>query len=78
MLGYVLNSVADDNSLAAETNREVLAGLTGVQCLGELPFIETAHADKNFPLDVLETELDLRTIEQLCCDRAVHPYAERK
>lgn len=62
VLGYVLNSVADDNSLAAETNREVLAGLTGVLCLGELPFIESAHAGKNFPLDVLETELDLRTI----------------
>ena len=62
VLGYVLNSVADDNSLAAETNREVLLGLTGVQCLGELPFIETAREGKNFPLDVFETELDLRTI----------------
>lgn len=62
VLGYVLNSVANDNSLAAETNREVLAGLTGVQCLGELPFIEAARAGKNLPPDVLETELDLRTI----------------
>ena len=62
VLGYVLNSVADDNSLAAETNREVLAGLTGVQCLGELPLIEAAPAGKNLPLDMLEVELDLRTI----------------
>jgi dethiobiotin synthetase len=62
VLGYVLNCVSNENSLAAETNREVLAGLTGVQCLGELPFIETAQAGENFPLDVFETELDLRTI----------------
>jgi dethiobiotin synthetase len=58
--GYILNRVSDVKSLAAETNREVLSALTGVQCLGELPFIETAQ--ETFPLDVFEAELDLRTI----------------
>ena len=41
--GYILNGVSNVKSLAADTNREVLSGLTGVQCLGELPFIETAQ-----------------------------------
>jgi dethiobiotin synthetase len=58
--GYILNGISNVKSLAADTNREVLSGLTGVQCLGELPFIETAQ--ETFPLDVFEAELDLRTI----------------
>src|SRR5215470_5641295 len=45
--GYVLNRVSNENSLAADTNREVMSGLTGVQCLGELPFVETAQ--ETFP-----------------------------
>ena len=62
VLGYILNRVSNENSLAADTNREVLAGLTGIQCLGELPFIESAQAGKTFPQDVFEAEFDLRTI----------------
>jgi dethiobiotin synthetase len=62
VLGYVLNRISNESSLAAETNREVLSGLTGVHCLGELPFIETAQAGETFPLDVFEAEFDLRTI----------------
>jgi dethiobiotin synthetase len=62
VLGYVLNRVSNENSLAADTNREVLSGLAGFQCLGELPFIETTQAGDIFPLDVFEAEFDLRTI----------------
>jgi dethiobiotin synthetase len=62
VLGYVLNRISNESSSAAETNREVLSGLTGFQCLGELPFIETAQAGETFPLDVFEAEFDLRTI----------------
>lgn len=62
VLGYILNRVSNENSLAADTNREVLASLTGIQCLGELPFIETAQAGETFPLELLEKELDLRMI----------------
>lgn len=58
--GYVLNRVSKDDSLAADTNREVLSGLTGVQCLGELPFVETAQ--ETFPLDVFEREFDLQPV----------------
>ncbi len=59
--GYVLNHMSKGNSLASDTNREVLSGLTGIRCLGELPFVETA-AGEIFPLDVFEAEFDLRTI----------------
>jgi dethiobiotin synthetase len=58
--GYVLNRVSNENSLAADTNREALSGLTGVQCLGELPFVETAQ--ETFPMDMFETEFDLRPL----------------
>jgi dethiobiotin synthetase len=62
VLGYILNRVSNENSLAADTNPQVLAGLTGAQCLGELPFIETEQAGETFPLDVFEKELNLRPI----------------
>lgn len=59
-IGYVLNQVTAELSLAAETNREVLSGLTGVPCLGEIPFASHADAQQ----DILK-ELDLRPIELL-------------
>jgi dethiobiotin synthetase len=62
VLGYVLNGVSNEPSLAAETNREVLAGLSGAQCLGELPFNETARAAGAFPPDVFEAQFELRKI----------------
>ena len=58
--GYVLNRVSNENSLAADTNREVLSGLTGVQCLGELPFVETTQ--QIIPVGVFEATLDLRGV----------------
>jgi dethiobiotin synthetase len=61
VLGYVLNSISNEPSLAAETNREVLLGLTGVSCLGELPFRETATDVSG----AVESELDLRAINLL-------------
>ena len=61
LLGYVLNSLTNQPSLAADTNREVLVGLTGLPCLGELPFNEPGAESAN----LLEAELDLRTIELL-------------
>ena len=59
LLGYVLNRLSNEDSLAADTNREVLAGLTGVACLGELPFQEPGAA----LADLFEAEIDFRTIE---------------
>jgi dethiobiotin synthetase len=43
--GYVLNQIESQISLAAETNREVLSNLTGVPCLGELPYYPNTQFD---------------------------------
>jgi dethiobiotin synthetase len=64
VLGYVLNRVSGESSLAAETNREVLFGLTGAPCLGDLPFIE-AETGNVLPADLLEEELSLRSLEPI-------------
>lgn len=61
-LGYVLNQISSDTSLAAETNREVLSVLTGVPCLGELPFYDT---QKFLPYDLFEKEFEFRLIAPL-------------
>jgi dethiobiotin synthetase len=42
--GYVLNRVAPPGDLAADTNGALLARLTRVPCLGELPWVEDAPA----------------------------------
>ena len=62
-IGYVLNQVSRETSLAAETNREVLAGMTGVPCLGELPFFSSPVAFNGETLARLEQELDLGWLE---------------
>ena len=61
-LGYVLNRVSNEASIAAETNREVLFGLTGVPCLGELPFV-AGEATNTFPLALFEAEFDIGGID---------------
>jgi dethiobiotin synthetase len=65
VVAYVLNRISNESSLAAETNREVLSNLTGVPCLGELPFIASSESQKSFPLDVFEEEFDLRFLEMM-------------
>jgi dethiobiotin synthetase len=64
-LGYVLNRIANETSIAAETNREVLFGLTGVPCLGELPFIEMTETQKTIPLVLFENEFDVRLMDRV-------------
>ena len=61
-LGYVLNNMSSESSLAAETNREGLLGLTGVPCLGE----SSHHGVHKFlPYEVFEKEFDIRLVERL-------------
>lgn len=62
-LGYVLNRVTGETSLAAETNREVLMNLTGAPCWGELPFILESNDIET--LNMFEKELDLQMIESM-------------
>lgn len=63
VIGYVLNCSTDQMSLARETNREVLANLTGVPCLAELPFIAMAKPTSAFPVGQFEKEFAVRLLE---------------
>lgn len=63
VLGYVLNQIESQPSLAAETNREALVSLTGVPCMGELPYIEDSHRQKAPPLELIDEQFDLRILE---------------
>jgi dethiobiotin synthetase len=63
VLGYVLNQIESHPSLAAETNREALVSLTGVPCMGEVPYIENSQTQKAPPFDLIDEQLDLRILE---------------
>ena len=63
VLGYVLNQIESQPSLAAETNREALVSLTGVPCMGELPYMEDSQSQKAPPLSLIDEQLDLRILE---------------
>jgi dethiobiotin synthetase len=69
VLGYVLNRAAQEGSLAADTNREVLANLTGVPCLGELPFVPAAESLNDFLIDLFEREFALGLMEPVLLRR---------
>jgi dethiobiotin synthetase len=64
VLGYVLNRVSNETSVAAETNREAMLGLTAVPCLGDFPFV-TAAENQTFPWELFEAEFDLSRIQML-------------
>jgi len=59
VLGYVLNQVTAETGLAAVSNREVLAAMTGARCLGEIPFASGTGSD------AILDELDFSTIGSL-------------
>jgi len=63
VLGYVLNQIDSPLSLAAETNREVLANLSAAPCLAELPFLENMEAKKILPPDWFKERFAFSFIE---------------
>lgn len=63
VLGYVLNQIDSPPSVAAETNRESLASLTGAFCMGEIPYIEPSRGPEAPLLDLMSEVLDLRVLE---------------
>jgi dethiobiotin synthetase len=65
VLGYVLNQIESHPSLAAETNREALVSLTGVPCMGEVPYMEDSQRQKAPPFDLIDEQLDLRILERV-------------
>ena len=65
VLGYILNQVASDKSLAAETNRAALLTLTAVPCLGEIHYLNNLATNRASLSDVVEERLDLSLVEML-------------
>ncbi len=63
VLGYALNQVTSDSSLAAETNPAALPSLTTVPCLGEIPYIEGLEAKRSSLADLFEERLKLGPLE---------------
>jgi dethiobiotin synthetase len=61
MLGYVLNRVSNESSLAAGSNLDALLALTAVPCLAEIPYIE----DGKRLSALFEETLDLRPLEPI-------------
>jgi dethiobiotin synthetase len=62
VLGYVLNQLEHQLSLAAETNREALVSLTGVPCVGELPYIQRSETGNMALADWFEGRLEIRLL----------------
>jgi dethiobiotin synthetase len=61
-LGYLLNRTSEENSLAAQTNREVLFSMTAVPCWGELPFMIGPDFDDGDTLERFQNDLDMGLI----------------
>ena len=65
VLGYILNQVASESSLATETNRDALLSLTAVPCVGEIPYLNDLETSRVSLPDLFEENLDLRPLEML-------------
>ena len=65
VLGYVLNQVASEHSLAAETNPAALRSLTSVPCLGEIPYIADLENKRLLLGDLFEGRLDLQPLDAI-------------
>lgn len=61
VIGYVLDQIQSEPSLAAETNRAALSTLTSVPCLGEISFVSGAESLP--PASFFDGRLELRVLE---------------
>ncbi|HET8562443.1 MAG TPA: dethiobiotin synthase [Candidatus Binatia bacterium] len=58
VLGYILNQLESQPSLAAATNRESLSTMTSIPCLGEIPYIDASDVRSSSLADLFEERLD--------------------
>lgn len=63
VLGYILNQLDSQSSLAAETNREALSTMTSIPCLGEIPYIDGLDARSSSLADLFEEWLDTSLLQ---------------
>jgi dethiobiotin synthetase len=62
VLGYILNQIQSEPSLAADTNRGALSTLTAVPCLGELPCLSPVETDHFTLASFFAGRLDLKVL----------------
>ncbi len=78
VLGYILNHLENQPSLAAETNRDALLALTAVPCVGEIPYIpsgeiqdSTLETNRTLLASLFEEKLDLTPLATVLPRRQV-------
>jgi dethiobiotin synthetase len=71
VLGYVLNRLESEASLAAETNHQALSTLSAARFAGELPYVAGSEYGRNVPPDWLAEQFDLRTVDSVLNQRSV-------
>ncbi len=63
VLGYVLNEVQREPSLAADTNRAALSMLTSVPCLGDIPYSMNFATERLASASFFGERLDLKSLQ---------------
>ncbi|HEX9147109.1 MAG TPA: dethiobiotin synthase [Candidatus Binatia bacterium] len=62
VLGYVLNQIQSEPSLAADTNRAAISTLTSVPCLGEISYLPASGTDPLALASFFTECIDLRAL----------------
>ncbi|MGE5304195.1 MAG: dethiobiotin synthase [Alphaproteobacteria bacterium] len=62
VLGYVLNQIQSEPSLAAETNRAALSTLTSVPCLGEISYLPASGTEALALASFFTERFDLKAL----------------
>ncbi|MGH7846791.1 MAG: dethiobiotin synthase [Candidatus Binatia bacterium] len=63
VLGYVLNHLEREPSLAAESNRDALCTLTAFPCLGEIPYVEDLETRRPSLAGLFEARFNLGLLQ---------------
>jgi dethiobiotin synthetase len=71
VLGYVLNQLESEPSLAAQTNHEALSTLSAARFAGELPYVSGSEYGRNLPPDWFAEQFDLQTVHSLLNQHSV-------
>jgi dethiobiotin synthetase len=62
VLGYVLNQLEGQTSLAAQTNAEALLSLTATPCLGQIPYLPNSGRQRSALADLFADKLDTQLV----------------
>lgn len=65
VLGYVLNQIQNELSLATETNRAAISTLTAAPCVGEISYFESAKTDAGALASFFSERLDLTALRSV-------------